>query len=54
LALLAEKGGIRGCHQLTEGRALSTLEGVAAGPLIWLVLETFGVLESELIQREET
>jgi hypothetical protein len=54
LAPLAQEGGICGGHQLPEGRALTTLEGVPAGPLIWLVLETFGVLESELIQREET
>jgi len=49
LAPLAEESGICGGHQLPEGRALTTLEGVLAGPLIRLVLETFGVLESELI-----
>jgi hypothetical protein len=49
LAPLTEESGIYGGHQLPEGRALTTLEGVLAGPLIRLVLETFGVLESELI-----
>jgi len=49
LAPLAKEGGICGGHQLPEGRALTILEGALASPLIWLVAETLGVPESELI-----
>ena len=44
LALLAEKGGIRGGHQLLVGGALNTFEGVATGPSLGLCWKILGYL----------